>query len=154
MSPSRLVLLRRAETSVPSEQTLNKRELHELSSVLVGDPLRAAHALPGVAGNDDYRSEFARAWRRLRSSRPFCRRDSDRQLRAYNCGGYPDTGSLSVINADTVDSVTLLDGAFPARFCYRSASILDVTIRDGNGVKPTGRFRSFEWFRRRCGWFI
>ena len=130
----------RTETNAPSEQTLNKRELQELSSVLVGDPLRAAQALPGVAANDDYRSEFA--VRGAGFDRIGLYVDSiltDNFVHTI-AGGYPDTGSLSVINADTVDSVALLSSAFPARFGYRDGSILDVTTRDGNRVKTTGRF--------------
>src|ERR1041384_8050459 len=42
-----------------NQQTLNKRELQQLSSVLLNDPIRAAQALPGVNGNDDYRSDFS-----------------------------------------------------------------------------------------------
>jgi hypothetical protein len=130
----------RIETNAPSEQTLNKRELQELSSVLVGDPLRAAQALPGVAANDDYRSEFA--VRGAGFDRVGLYVDgilTDNFVHTI-AGGYPDTGSLSVINADTVDSVSLLSSAFPARFGYRSGSILDVSTRDGNRVKATGRF--------------
>src|SRR6185369_13454156 len=41
---------------------------------------------------------------------------------------------------DTVDSVSLLSSAFPVRYGYRSGSILDVSTRDGNRVKTTGRF--------------
>ncbi|HEX7720671.1 MAG TPA: carboxypeptidase-like regulatory domain-containing protein, partial [Pyrinomonadaceae bacterium] len=41
------------------QQLLNKRELQQLSSVLVNDPIRAAQALPGVSANDDFRSEFS-----------------------------------------------------------------------------------------------
>jgi TonB dependent receptor/CarboxypepD_reg-like domain/TonB-dependent Receptor Plug Domain len=130
----------RTETNVPSEQTLNKRELNELSSVLVGDPLRAAHALPGVTANDDYRSEFAVRGAGFDRVGLFVDGILTDNFVHTIAGGYPDTGSLSVINADTVDSVTLLGGAFPVRFGYRSASILDVRTRDGNGVKPTGRF--------------
>src|SRR5689334_15912843 len=48
-----------ADTSGVTQQLLNKRELQQLSSVLVNDPIRAAQALPGVAANDDYRSEFS-----------------------------------------------------------------------------------------------
>jgi hypothetical protein len=128
------------ETNAPSEQMLNKRELQELSSVLVGDPLRAAQALPGVAANDDYRSEFA--VRGAGFDRVGLYVDgilADNFVHTV-AGGYPDTGSLSVINADTVDSVALLSSAFPARFGYRSGSVLDVTTREGNRVKPTGRF--------------
>ena len=130
----------RTESSAPSEQTLNKRELQELSSVLVSDPLRAAQALPGVAANDDYRSEFA--VRGAGFDRVGLYVDgvlTDNFVHTI-AGGYPDTGSLSVINADSVGSVALLSSAFPARFGYRSGSILDVTTRDGNRVKPTGRF--------------
>src|SRR5712691_11609240 len=47
------------ETNAASEQMLNKRELQALSSVLLGDPVRAAQALPGATTNDDFRSEFA-----------------------------------------------------------------------------------------------
>ena len=97
----------RIETNAPSEQTLNKRELQELSSVLVGDPLRAAQALPGVAANDDYRSEFA--VRGAGFDRVGLYVDgilTDNFVHTI-AGGYPDTGSLSVINADTVDSVAL-----------------------------------------------
>ena len=130
----------RIETNAPSEQTLNKRELQELSSVLVGDPLRAAQALPGVAANDDYRSEFA--VRGAGFDRVGLYVDgilTDNFVHTI-AGGYPDTGSLSVINADTVDSVSLLSSAFPVRYGYRSGSILDVSTRDGNRVKTAGRF--------------
>ncbi|MCA1575586.1 MAG: TonB-dependent receptor [Acidobacteria bacterium] len=48
-----------SETNSASEKTLNKRELQALSSVLLGDPVRAAQALPGATSNDDFRSEFA-----------------------------------------------------------------------------------------------
>ena len=129
----------RIESNAPSEQTLNKRELQELSSVLISDPLRAAQALPGVAANDDYRSEFA--VRGAGFDRVGLYVDgilTDNFVHTI-AGGYPDTGSLSVINADTVDSVALLSSAFPARFGYRSGSILDVNTRDGNRVKTTGR---------------
>src|SRR5215510_7586246 len=130
----------RIETNAPSEQTLNKRELQELSSVLVGDPLRAALALPGVAANDDYRSEFAVRGAGFDRIGLYVDGILTDNFVHTIAGGYPDTGSLSVINADTVDSVSLLSSAFPARFGYRSGSILDVITRDGNRVKTTGRF--------------
>ena len=47
------------DNSGVTQQLLNKRELQQLSSVLVNDPIRAAQALPGVSANDDYRSEFS-----------------------------------------------------------------------------------------------
>src|ERR1041384_361940 len=127
----------RTETTVPSEQTLNKRELQELSSVLVGDPLRAAQALPGVAANDDYRSEFSVRGAGFDRIGLYVDGILTDNFVYTIAGGYPDTGSLSVINADTVDSVALLSSAFPATFGYRSGSILDVSTRNGNRVKPS-----------------
>jgi hypothetical protein len=130
----------RAETNAASEQGLNKRELQELSSVLVGDPVRAAQALPGAASGDDYRSEFAvrgAAFDRIGLNVDGILTDNFVHTIA---GGYPDTGSLSVINADTVDSLALLSGSFPSNFGDRTAAVLDITTRDGNRVKPTGRF--------------
>lgn len=127
------------ETNAASEQTLNKRELQTLASVLLGDPVRAAQALPGVTANDDFRSEFA-----IRSA-GFDRIGlylddvlTDNFVHTVQ-GGFPDTGSLSVVNADTVSSVSLMSGAFPSKYGDRTAAVLDVRSRDGNRVKPTGR---------------
>src|SRR5437660_3354742 len=128
------------ETGVASEQMLNKRELQELSSVLVSDPIRAAQALPGATTNDDYRSEFAVRGAGFDRIGLYLDGILTENLVHTIAGGYPDTGSLSVINADTVDSLSLMSGAFPSKFGYRTAAVLDIQTRDGNRVKPTGRF--------------
>ena len=126
-------------TTATFEQTLNKRELQATSSILVSDPIRAAQALPGVGSNDDYRSEF------------FVRGASFDRVGVWLdgvltdnfvhtvAGGYPDTGSLSVINSDAINSVSLLSGGSPANFGNRTAAVLDIDSRDGNRVKPAGR---------------
>jgi hypothetical protein len=127
------------EANAPSQQSLNKRELQSLSSVLIGDPLRAAQTLPGATANDDFRSEFS--LRGATFDRIGIYLDdviTDNFVHTVQ-GGYPDTGSLSVINADTVDVVLLLSGAFPSPYGDRTAAILDVRTRDGNRVKPAGR---------------
>lgn len=127
------------DNSGVTQQLLNKRELQQLSSVLVNDPIRAAQALPGVSANDDYRSEFS-----VRGA-PFDRVGlyldgilTENFVHTVG-GGYLDSGSVSVINADTVDSISLMTGAFPSKYGDRSAGILDIETRDGNRVKPTGR---------------
>jgi len=127
------------EASSASEHMLNKRELQELSSVLVGDPIRAAQALPGATTNDDYRSEFAVRGAGFDRIGLYLDGILTENLVHTVAGGYPDTGSLSVINADTVASVSLMNGAFPSSYGDRSAAILDIQTRDGNRVKPTGR---------------
>jgi TonB dependent receptor-like, beta-barrel/CarboxypepD_reg-like domain/TonB-dependent Receptor Plug Domain len=127
------------ETNVASEQMLNKRELQSLSSILIGDPVRAAQALPGVATGDDFRSEFS--IRGAAFDRVGLYVDgvlTDNFVHTIQ-GGYLDTGTLSVINADTVREVALFSGAFPAKYGNRTAAILDINTRDGNRIKPTGR---------------
>lgn len=129
-----------SQTNAASEQTLNKRELHALSSILLSDPLRAAQALPGVTTNDDFRSEFA--VRGADFDRVGLYVDgvlTDNFVHTVN-GGYADTGSLSVINADTVENVSLMSGAFPVKYGDRTGGILDIETRDGNRVEPAGRF--------------
>jgi hypothetical protein len=128
-----------AQTNAASEQTLNKRELQSLSSILLNDPVRAAQALPGVTTNDDFRSEFA--LRGAGFDRVGLYLDgvlTDNFVHTVQ-GGYPDTGSLSVINGDTVNTLSLMSGAFPAKYGDRTGGILDIETREGNRVKPAGR---------------
>src|SRR5438876_692981 len=127
------------EPNAASEHMLNKRELQQLSSMLVEDPIRAAQALPGATTNDDYRSEFAVRGAGFDRVGLYLDGILTENFVHTIAGGYPDTGSLSVINADTVDSVSLMSGAFPAKYGYRSAAILAAETRDGNRVKPAGR---------------
>jgi outer membrane receptor for ferrienterochelin and colicin len=119
---------------------LNKRELQALSSILLSDPLRAAQALPGVTTNDDFRSEFA--VRGAGFDRVGLYLDgvlTDNFVHTLQ-GNYIDGGSLSVINADTINNLSLMSGAFPTTFGNRSGGILDIETRDGNRLKPAGRF--------------
>ncbi len=126
-------------TTSTFEQTLNKRELQATSSILLSDPIRAAQTLPGVGTNDDFRSEFS--VRGAGFDRVGVWIDgvlTDNFVHTV-AGGYPDTGSLSVINSDAINSVALLSGGSPANFGNRTAAVLDLDSRDGNRVKPTGR---------------
>ncbi len=127
------------ETSAASEQKLSKTELQPLSTVLLGDPLRAAQALPGVSTNDDFRSELV-----LRGA-------GFNQIALYIDGvltdnfvhtvqnNFLDTGSISIVNADTIGSVSLLSGAPPAKYGDGTAGVLNLETREGNRVKPSGR---------------
>jgi outer membrane cobalamin receptor len=126
-------------TTSTFEQTLNKRELQATSSILLSDPIRAAQSLPGVGSNDDFRSEFS--VRGAGFDRVGVWLDgvlTDNFVHTV-AGGYPDTGSLSVINSDAINSVSLLSGGSPANFGSRTAAVLDLDSRDGNRVKPSGR---------------
>jgi hypothetical protein len=91
-------------TTSTFEQTLNKRELQATSSILLSDPIRAAQTLPGVGTNDDFRSEFSvrgAGFDRIGLWLDGVLTDNFVHTVA---GGYPDTGSLSVINSDAVNS--------------------------------------------------
>jgi hypothetical protein len=126
-------------TTSTFEQTLNKRELQATSSILLSDPIRAAQTLPGVGNNDDFRSEFS--VRGAGFDRVGVWLDgvlTDNFVHTV-AGGYPDTGSLSVINSDAVNSVSLLSAGSPANFGDRTAAVLDIDSRDGNRVKAAGR---------------
>jgi len=126
-------------TTATFEQSLNKRELQATSSILLSDPIRAAQTLPGVGSNDDFRSEFS--VRGAAFDRVGVWLDgvlTDNFVHTVT-GGYPDTGSLSVINSDAVNSVSLLSGGSPANFGNRTAAVLDLDSRDGNRVKTSGR---------------
>jgi len=129
----------RTETNTASENMLNKRELQELSSVLLSDPVRAAQGLPGVTTNDDYRSEFGVRGATFERIGLYLDGILTENLVHTVAGGYPDTGSLSVINAETVASVSLMNGAFPSKYGDRTGAILDIQTREGNRVKPSGR---------------
>jgi outer membrane cobalamin receptor len=126
-------------TTSTFEQTLNKRELQATSSILLSDPIRAAQTLPGVGSNDDFRSEFS--VRGAGFDRVGVWLDgvlTDNFVHTV-AGGYPDTGSLSVINSDALNSVSLLSGGSPANFGDRTAAVLDLDSRDGNRVQTAGR---------------
>src|SRR5256714_2735440 len=125
-----------------TQQLLNKRELQQLSSVLVNDPIRAAQALPGVSANDDFRSEFSVRGARFDRVGLYLDGILTENFVHTVAGGYPDTGSVSVIDANTVDSVSLMSGGFPSKYGDRTAAVLDIQTRDGNRVKPTGRLQA------------
>lgn len=129
----------RTESNAASEQMLNKRELQALSSVLLGDPVRAAQALPGAATGDDFRSEFSIRGAGFDRVGLYLDGVLTENFVHTVQGGYLDTGSLSVINTDTVQAVSLFSGAFPAKYGNRTAAILDISTRDGNRIKPAGR---------------
>jgi outer membrane cobalamin receptor len=125
-------------TNVASESTLNKSEMRTLSSVLAGDPIRAAQALPGAVGNDDFTSGFS--LRGAGFDRVGLYLDGIQiENPVHTVQGTPDTGSLSVLNADAINGVSLFSGAPPAKFGDSTAGALSLETRDGNRVRPSGR---------------
>ena len=98
--------------------------------------------LPGITANNDLRSEFA------------VRGAGYDHIGIYVDGILTDDFvhttivdnetdnklSLSVINADTINGLSFFSGAFPAKYGEKTAAVLNLETRDGNRIKPSGRF--------------
>jgi len=126
------------DPAAPAAHVLGGTELKNLASVLVDDPLRSVQALPGVAANDDFGATFAA-----------------RGLGFSNVGFYVDgilmnapfhtirdvhdSFSLTLVNGDVVDSLSLVSGGAPARYGDRTGSVLAVKTRDGSREEFFGR---------------
>ena len=129
------------ESSAVSEHSLNKSEMQSASMVLVGDALRSAQALPGVASNNDLRADFS--VRGAGFDRVGVYVDgilTDNFVHSYVGSNTDDRVSLSLIDDDTVETLSVLPGAFPSKYGDSSAAITVVDTREGNRVRPTGRF--------------
>jgi hypothetical protein len=129
------------ESSAASEQSLNKSEIQSASMVLIGDALRSAQALPGIAANNDLRADFS--VRGAGFDRVGVYVDgilTDNFVHSYVGSNTDDRVSLSLIDQDTVETLSVLPGAFPSRYGDSSAAITIVDTREGNRVRPTGRF--------------
>jgi len=127
------------ETNAASEQMLNKTELQDLSKVILSDPIRAVQSLPGVSANDDLHAEFSVRGADFRRVGVFL--DGvlvDRFLHNASANSEEQI-SLSVINTDTISEVSLLSGAFPAKYGDARAAVLNLNTRDGNRLNPAFR---------------
>lgn len=115
----------------PSQQTLSSTEVKNLGTVLMDDPIRAVHSLPGVVSNDDFYAQFS-----VRGA-PYEKVGfylDDVLLHApfHTVQGISDGGSVSIFNTDMLDTLALLPSAFPSRYADRAGAALDVRTRDGN----------------------
>lgn len=119
------------ETGVAAQQSLGSAELRQLGGMTLDDPLRAVQALAGVHSSDDFYSELS------------VRGNGFRHLN-YTLDGVPagflmhqiefveDGGSVSMINTDVLDHVTLLRGAYPQRFGQRLGAELAFGALEGS----------------------
>ena len=123
----------------PVQSTLNSAEIRNLSTVLADDPFRAVHSLPGVSANQDFYADFAVRGTDLAHIGVFF--DGvlvDRPFHSLRDEG--DLGSLSILNGDLIESISLMSGAFPARYGDRTGSVVDVETRDGGRNRIATRF--------------
>lgn len=122
------------DRGVASQQVLGSAEIQSLRGVAADDPLRAVQALPGVATGDDLRSEFTvrgSGFSRMNLvvdgfSTPFLLHT----VRAVE--DYSASGSVAMINSDTLEDVTLLNGGYAQRFGNRTGAAVEFRLREGS----------------------
>jgi outer membrane cobalamin receptor len=122
----------------PLAQSLDSVELRNLSSVVADDALRSVQALPGVAASDDFYASFSlRGWGFEKTglyidgvliSSPF-----------HTIRGINDAYSLTILNNDMIEGVTLLNGGAPAAYGDRVGGTLRIETREGSRDKTTVR---------------
>ena len=130
-----------SQQSSPSERTLSANEVKNLAGLIGDDPLRAIQALPGVASNNDFVSQFS-----LRGSgfdRAGILLDGVLLHSPYHAvQTQVSQGSLTMFNSDVVEEVTLHAGAPPVRFGDRATGFVDVGLREGNRKAPSLRLQA------------
>lgn len=114
-----------------SERTLTASELRNLAGVIANDPLRAVQGLPGVSSSNDFVASFAVRGASFDRVGIFL----DGVLihnPLHSTQGQQASGSLSMVNTDVVEAITLHAGAPPVPFMDRNAAALDIAIREGS----------------------
>jgi hypothetical protein len=124
-----------------AELNLTGTELKNLSTVLLDDPIRAVHALPGVASNNDFQSQFS-----VRAA-PFARIGfylDDVLMHApfHRMEAADEDPSLSILNGEMVSDIALTPMAFSSRYGDRTGGALDVRTREGSRTRPSVRLSS------------
>ena len=120
-----------AHQDSPSALTLGGNDAKNLASVLADDPLRAVQDLPGVSSNNDFDARFS--VRGADFSRIGIYLDGVLLHEPFHMlEGQNFSGSGTAFNGDMVEEMELQEGAYPERYGDRSASVLDVTTREGS----------------------
>jgi outer membrane cobalamin receptor len=127
------------ETNAASGQTLNKAELSALSTVLVSDPVRAAQSLAGITANDDFRTDFSLRGAGINRVGFYLDGLLLPENPVHTKAGDSNAGQISILNADSMAGVSLLSGAFPAKYGDATSGVLQLETRDGNRARPAGR---------------
>lgn len=119
-------------------RTMGALEFQNTASVIVNDPLRSVQSLPGVAGNDDFQSQFALRGAEFRRiglmmdgvllHSPF-----------HTVQGDATSASAALFGGDILEGVTLYEGPLPASVSDRTAGVVAMTTRSGARDRVRGR---------------
>jgi hypothetical protein len=149
--------------SSPSERTLSSAELRNLAGVIANDPLRAVQSLPGVASNNDFTASFALRGADFRRMGIYL----DGVLMnnpLHSAQGQQASGSLSMLNTDVIEEVTLHAAAPPVNYMDRNASALEMLVREGSdkglawrvnaGVAASSLLAEGPWNNKKGTWLV
>jgi len=118
------------DPATPGETSITSRDLFALRGVLADDPLRAVQAMPGVSSNDDFNADIV--IRGIDPDRTALLIDgTPTRTAVHSLQGRDDTGSVSLVNSELLDGVTVAPGGRPLRSGGRSSGQVDFATRDG-----------------------
>jgi hypothetical protein len=123
--------------STPAGATLHAREFQALRGVTLDDPMRALHALPAATSTDDFYSEFSIRGLGFQHAGMTVDGVPTRYL-MHSVHGVSDGGSITMLNSDAIQSLSLLPGGYPQRQGRRIGAEIDIAMRDGD----RSRFRA------------
>jgi hypothetical protein len=119
-----------AEALPPLARRYEGAEVMALSSIAASDPLRAVQALPGVAANDEFNAGFAARGSGFAAAGLYI--DGVRlEAPFHTIRDINDGYTLTILNGDVLESVSLMPGAAPARYGDRVGATLAVRTRPG-----------------------
>jgi len=126
------------DAGVPAQFAVTAADLESLRGALLDDPLRALHAVPGVATTDELRADLS-----VRGS-PFRQvglviDDVKSRLLMHTVRGVEQTGSVALLNGETVAGASLSAGSYPQRYGNSLGAELVVRTRDGRADRMHGR---------------
>jgi hypothetical protein len=114
----------------PLAQRYDGELVRSLTSVAASDPLRAVQALPGVAANDDFNASFASRGSGFAAAGLYI--DGVRlEAPFHSIRDINDGYTLTILNADVIESVALMPGTAPAAYGDRVGATLAVRTRPG-----------------------
>jgi hypothetical protein len=150
------------EPAAVSDHVLTQADMKNLASVLIDDPLRSVHALPGVTSTDDFYAQFSARGAGFRSI-GYATDGILLYAPLYEVADVNDGASLSMLNGDIIESLSLTTGGFSSKYGDRTAGYLNIQTRNGSrervtnsatagasgigwtGEGPIGRSRKASW---------
>ncbi len=125
-------LFEEVEKAAASQIDLSSTEVRNLAMVLIDDPLRSVQTLPAVAAGDDFSASYSVRGSSFRNNGLMVDGVLTHNLVHTIQGTQDTTGSFSALNGDMIESMVLYSGAFAPKYGDRTASMLDVAIREGS----------------------